>query len=88
LLEYRINNLADGEVSVVRTYLGTLSGLESAIPRSSDNLDTDQAAVWSRNQNEYRDREELFDRWRLRLCAFLGIPPGPGFRSNSPSIVV
>ncbi len=89
LLEYRINNLADGEVSVVRGYLGTLAGLEAAIPRASDNLDTDQAAVWSRNQNEFRDREQLYDGWRTRLCAFLGIPPGPGLRStNSPTLVV
>jgi hypothetical protein len=88
LLEYRINNLADGEVCVVRTYLLTLAGLEAAIPRSSDNLDTNQAAVWTRNQNEPHDRERLFDQWRMRLCAFLGIPPGPGLRSISPNLIV
>jgi hypothetical protein len=88
LLEYRINNLADGEVNVVRTYLATLAGLEVAIPRSSDNLDTSQAAVWTRNQNEVLDRQRLFDDWRVRLCAFLGIPPGPGLRSNSPNLIV
>lgn len=88
LLEYRINNLADGEVTVLRKYLGTLADLETAIPGSSYNLDTNQAAVWSRNQNECRDRELLYDGWRARLCAFLGIPPGPGLRSNSPNLVV
>lgn len=88
LLEYRINNLADGEVSVVREYLLSLAGLEVAIPHAADNLDTDQAAVWTRNQNEYRDRERLFDGWRLRLCAFLGIPPGPGLSSNSTNLIV
>jgi hypothetical protein len=88
LLEFRLNNLADGEATIVRRYLGTLAALESAIPRSSDNLDTDQAAVWSRNQNEYRDRELLFDGWRVRLCGFLGIPPGPGFHSSSPNLIV
>jgi hypothetical protein len=88
LLEYRINNLADGEVNVVQNYLQTLAGLEVAIPRAADNLDTDQAAVWSRNQNEYRDRERLFDGWRIRLCAFLGIPPGPGLGSNYPTLIV
>jgi hypothetical protein len=88
LLEYRINNLAPGEISVVQRYLGTLCNLESAIPGASENLDTDQAAVWSRNQNEFRDREQLYDGWRTRLCAFLGIPPGPGLRSNSPSLIV
>jgi hypothetical protein len=88
LLEYRLNNLAEGEVNVIRTYLATLASLEIAIPRASDNLDTNQAAVWVRNQNEFRDRERLFDDWRIRLCAFLGIPPGPGLQSKSPNIIV
>jgi hypothetical protein len=88
LLEFRINNLADGEVQVVRRYLCTLETLETAIPRSSENLDTNQAAVWSRNPNETRDREQLYDGWRVRLCAFLGIPPGPGLQTNSPQLIV
>jgi hypothetical protein len=88
LLEYRMNNLANGEVIVVRNYLRTLSALELAIPRSSDNLDTDQAAVWTRNPNESLDRERLYDGWRMRLCAFFGIPSGPGLRSNSPNLIV
>ena len=88
LLEFRINNLADGEVTVVRRYLETLASLEIAIPHASDNLDTDQAAVWSRNRNGIRDREKLYDSWRIRLCGFLGIPPGPGFHSSSPNLIV
>jgi len=83
-----MNNLATGEVHVVRRYLATLATLEAAIPRASENLDTDQAAVWTRNQNEYRDRERLYDNWRIRLCGFIGLPPGPGLHSNSPSLVV
>jgi len=88
LLEFRINNLSDPELVVIRKYLGTLETLEAAIPQSSDNLDTDQAAGWSRNPNEYRDREKLYDDWRSRLCSFLGIPLGPGFISNSPNLIV
>lgn len=88
LLEYRLSNLADGELAVIRRYLTTLTGLEVAIPGASENLDTDQAAVWSRNPNETRDREQLFDSWRTRLCAFLGIPPGPGLGSNAPNLIV
>jgi hypothetical protein len=88
LLEYRMGNLSDGEVNVVRRYLVTLASLETAIPRSSDNLDTDQASIWTRNLNEIRDREQLYDNWRIRLCAFFGIPPGPGLGSNSPSLIV
>jgi hypothetical protein len=88
LLEYRLNNLAEGEIRVIRNYLGTLAGLEESIPRTSESLDTDRAAIWSRNQNETQDRERLFDGWRIRLCAFLGVPPGPGIRSNCPNLIV
>jgi hypothetical protein len=83
-----MTNLANGEVAVVRKYLESLATLEFAIPRASENLDTDQAAIWKRNPNEYRDRERLYDDWRVRLCAFLGIPPGPGLRQNSPNLIV
>jgi hypothetical protein len=88
LLEYRLNNLADGELVVIRRYLTTLAGLEAAIPAASSNLDTNQAAIWSRNPNECQDRDRLYDGWRTRLCAFLGIPPGPGLRTNSPNLIV
>lgn len=88
LLEYRVNNLTDPEVRVLRGYLDTLSVLEAAIPLASESLDTNQAAIWSRNQNECRDRERLYDGWRTRLCAFLGLPPGPGLRSGSPVLIV
>ena len=88
LLEYRITNLACTEVDVIRNYLRTLRGLEADIPLSSQNLDTDQAAVWRHNRNEAKDRAFLYDNWRVRLCAFLGIPPGPGLNTTSPRIVV
>jgi hypothetical protein len=88
LLEYRMSNLAEGEVGVVRRYLGTLAALEAAIPHVSENLDTNQAAVWSRNQNELKDREQLYDGWRVRLCAFFGLPPGPGLRGASLTLIV
>jgi len=88
LLEYRMNNLADGEVGVVRRYLSALDALETAIPQASGNLDTSQAAVWQHNKDEVADRMRLFDSWRARLCSFLGLPPGPGIRTNSARIVV
>jgi hypothetical protein len=88
LLEYRMTNLSDAELAIVRSYLATLTDLEAAIPRSSMNLDTDQAAIWSRNRREVRDREYLLDSWRTRLCAFLGVPPGPGLRAASPELIV
>ncbi|TKI03573.1 hypothetical protein [Martelella alba] len=82
-LEYRLQHMSDSEGAViVNTYLTNLNTLENAIPTTSDNLDTDKAAVWTHNKDEQRDRDKLFDSWRLRLCNFLGVPPGPNFGSN------
>jgi hypothetical protein len=88
LLEFRINNLSDAEAAVVRRYLGTLAVLEFAVPRAGDNLDTDQAAVWTRNRDEMRDRARLFDDWRRRLCGFLGMQPGPDLADGGVTLVV
>jgi hypothetical protein len=88
LMEFRLNNLSDTELRVMRRYLGTLTMLELAIPRSAENLDTDVAAVWTRNRSELLDRTRLFDNWRRRLCGFLGIPPGPSLADCGISLVV
>lgn len=89
VLEYKMNNLQPSEEDVVRnTYLTTLAQLETAIPTTSDNLDTKQAAVWTHNENELRDREALFDSWRRRLCKFLGVPFGDGLNPAGFKVVV
>lgn len=88
LLEYRLNNLSCAEEAVCRTYMGTLRGLEAAVPLSAQSLDTDQAAVWTRNKDELRDRLSLFDEWRRRLCNFVGVPPGPSFADPGITLVV
>jgi hypothetical protein len=88
LLEFRMNNLSTAEAAIVRRYLGTLTVLELAIPRSGENLDTDEAAVWTRNRDELRDRAGLFDNWRRRLCGFFGIPAGPALADGSITLVV
>jgi hypothetical protein len=88
LLEFRVNNLSDAEESVVRRYLGTLTVLEFAVPRAGENLDTDQAAVWTRNRDEPEDRAKLFDDWCRRLCGFFGIPPGPTLNDSGITLVV
>lgn len=90
-LEYRLQHMSEDEGAVVvGTFLNHLAELEQAIPAASENLDTDQAAVWTRNKNEVADRARLLDYWRQRLCDFLGISPGPNFggRRNSPGLVV
>jgi hypothetical protein len=88
LLEFRMNNLSSAEAAVVRRYLGTLTVLECAVPRAADNLDTDQAAVWTRNRDELRDRVGLFDDWCRRLCGFLGIPPGSALAEAGVTLLV
>lgn len=88
-LEYRLNNLSTSEEGVLRGYLGTLGGLERAIPETGAGLDTGSAMGWVRNTAELADRERLFDGWCRRFCAFLGVPPGPSLSSKaSVSLVV
>ena len=82
-LEYRMSNLADAEEAVVRTYLATLHELECAVPEAGGTLDTERAAVWTRNADEVPDRLRLLDEWRRRLCQFLGVPPGEGLAGSS-----
>ena len=87
-LEYRLSNLAPQEEQVVLTYLATLAQLEQAVPPASDNLDSDGAASWKHNRSEVTDRLQLFDSWRRRLCAFMGVPPGEGLGTTGLGWVV
>ncbi len=88
-LEYRLQHMSANEGAVVvNIYLANLYTLEMAIPGTSQNLDTDQAAVWKHNKNEQIDRDRLFDSWRVRLCNFLGVPKGPNFGGASNALVV
>lgn len=81
VLEYKLNTLGASEESVTRSiYLASLALLEADIIGATGiraNLDTDAAAVWTHNKDEYRDRKRLFDGTRRELCSFLGIAPGP-----------
>ena len=83
-----MNNLSQSETGIVRRYLVALHGLEAAVPCSSENLDTDQAGVWTHNSDEVRDRERLFDSWCCRLCGFFGIPAGPALACSGIKLVV
>ena len=87
-LEYRLNNLAPAESAVALQYVTTLGTIEAAIPRISDNRDTESAAAWTHNADELKDREALFDSWRRRLCGFLGVPPGPALGQAGVTLVV
>jgi hypothetical protein len=88
ILEFRLTNLSDSEIAIARRYLGNLTTLELAVPAASDNLDTDQASMWTRNKSELSDRIQLFDGWRRRLCGFLGVATGPALSSGTASLIV
>ena len=87
-LEFRMNNLQAEEETVVTTMLTTLNTLEAAIPGAGANLDTDSAAVWAHNKREVKDRADLFDLWRGKLCEFFGVPRGPNFGGSGNSIAL
>ena len=89
LVEYRLNNLGSSEEDVLRRYLCSLGALELSVPEAASALDTSEAGEWVRNPKEIAERSRLFDDWRYRLCAFLGVPPGPGLSGgNSVKLVV
>ena len=88
LLEFRMTNLSASEEAVTRQYLGQITTLEAEVPGVADRLDTAQAAVWTRNPAELRDRLRLLDEWRRRLCGFLGVPPGVALGASGVSVVV
>lgn len=77
-LDHRLRNLRPDEETVLANFLITLATLEKAITDASENLDTDEAAVWKHNRNEVRDRTKLYNQQRRQLCSFIGIPPGEG----------
>ncbi|HHH0170782.1 TPA: hypothetical protein ACPZI6_001238 [Yersinia enterocolitica] len=86
-LQHRLDSLRPEEEVTVLNYLDKISVLEEAVTDSSENLDTDQAAVWYHNKNEVSDRMKLFRLWRRELCGFIGIHPGPALGSGGTRIV-
>ena len=88
-LEHRLTNLRpEEEATLISVYLTNLTALEVAIVGAGDNLDTNVAAVWTRNTKEVSDRMDLFDDWRRRMCYFIGIAPGPSLGSDDGSVSI
>jgi hypothetical protein len=89
-LEYKLNNLQDAEESTLRTvYLARLTTLETdMVDQTTQNLDTDEAAVWKHNKNEHLDRRRLYFDFRRQMCGFLGIPPGPNLGAGGGLSVI
>jgi hypothetical protein len=88
-LEYRMTNLTSDEEAVVTTvYLANLPQLETDIFAVRENMDTKQAAVWIWNGKEFPNRRQLYNYVRLELCAFFGVPPGPGLNTGGVGFAV
>ncbi|NHN84480.1 hypothetical protein GOB93_07450 [Acetobacter musti] len=86
--EYKLNNLSEPEIGVLRSMLGTLSCLEAGPSQAAQNIDTDKASVWTHNKTEVKERIHLFYQQRLELVRFLGVEPGPGYCPNTIRFVV
>ena len=86
-LEYRLTHLGTDEGNtVVTTYLTPMYAIETDLSTINTNLDTAQAGSWQHNPNEMRDKVQIFDWWRRRLCTFLDVPPGPNLASGGNSM--
>ena len=83
-IEYRLSNLTADEEAVITTfYLPNLQQREQDIQTAAANLDTEKAAVWTRNTTEISDRQALYRYLRMELCKFLGFPPGSGLSATN-----
>lgn len=79
--------LSAEEEAVIRTvFLPTLVTLELELLSASATLNTQSAAVWTRNANEMAERSLLYRMRRMMLCRFLGVPFGAGI--HDPILVV
>jgi hypothetical protein len=84
-LEFALDNLsAEAESFVKSTLLPDLNTLRDDVFNTRENADTAQAAVWTRNANEYSERKRIYHDRRVELCQFLNIPVGPNLNSCAP----
>lgn len=87
-LEYRLQHMIAPEMATVRMMVNELLAAETALWGARNNMDTAQAAVWTRNPNEYRDRRNAWNAQRRDLCGTLGISPGPDLGNGGLQRVV
>jgi hypothetical protein len=77
---------SDEAATLIASFLTPLYGLEKAVIGSSENLDTDSAAVWKHNKNEVADRNNLYYLKRRELCSYIGVKPGRGLGAGASVI--
>lgn len=82
LLEFRMNSMGPQEEEQFRALLSQCLNLENNILNVSADLDTDTAGPWKRNKAQLRENTQLYTMWRLKLCQFIGLNPGPQYRGN------
>lgn len=85
-LEYRMINLAPAEFAIIRQFLTNLYTLETNLMTMSSTLNVDQAAAFKRNPKERQERHAEMRYWCVRLCGFMGIPPGPGLLNEGQGL--
>jgi hypothetical protein len=86
-LEYRLQHLSQTDgTTLAAQYLAPLYAIETSLGTVWQNLDTAQAAVWTHNASEQRDKVAAFTWWRRRLCAYLQVPPGPELSGGDGSM--
>lgn len=76
-LEFRMNNMAPAEIQNIRWQLSLLYPIEQAIADMYTDLQVAVAAAFTRNPKELADRTAHFSQQRRKLCALIGVPPGP-----------
>lgn len=82
-LEYALGQLTGEENDVIVTQLARLNTMEDAEFSALDSVGTAQAAVWTRNKDEFAERLAIYTRLRLKLCETIGIRPGPLMQTGS-----
>lgn len=86
-LDFRLDHLTTQEEAVlVNVYLTNLNKLELAVLDAQDGIDTTSAGTWTANPKEIDDRERLYNNWRRKMCAFIGLQPGPGLPTPGMTI--
>jgi hypothetical protein len=79
-LNYRLVSISQDEgATVLAQYLTPLLALEQQLLTAATDLNVAVAGVFTRNVKEIRERKDMMAYWARRLCAFLGVLPGPDF---------